>query len=237
MLRGNAAPAPAPQGALHAYLDRVDAWRSLGATMKLKIRIDNESVVACGHLMYLLGERYEIGFTKPYNRFLGNFYVTPEQLLYWDTHAAPHAFTLQDTVALGQLIALDLPNWDPRDMLPFPISGRSGGFQTDSAWTEGRTSRVRGYSGNVTYVLSLAGAHGVLTEERLYRAGRDPLIKRFDRVRWIHGWPVATRATCSNESGTVRFTWSLGRVSLDSEEYSTHGSTSGSDAAEPAPGH
>ena len=204
--------------------------------MKLKIRVDNESVVARGHLLYMLGERYEIGFTKPYNRFLGNFYVTPEQVLYWDTHASPRVFSLKDTVALGQLIPLDLPDWDPRDMLPFPVSGRTGGFQTDSVWTEGRQTRVRGSSDNVAYVLTLSGARRVMTEERLYRTGRDLLIKRYDRVRRIHGWPVATRVTCSNEDGSIRFTWSLGRVSLDAEEYSSHGSTSGSQAAEPKRG-
>ncbi len=232
ILRGNAPPAT-PVQAMGAYLDRVEAWRSLGATMKLKIRIDKESVVAKGHIMYLMGERYEVGFTKPYNRFLGNFYVTPQQLLYWDSHAAPRAFSVKDTVALGQLIPLDLPNWDPRDMLPFPVSGRSGGFQTDSVWTENNVSRIRGYCGNATYIFTLSGTRSVLSEERLYRAGHDPLIKRFDRIRWIHGWPVATRATCSNESGSVRFTWSLSRISLDAEEYSSHGSTSGSNAEEP----
>jgi hypothetical protein len=236
LLSRPAPPPAAPADVLHMYLDRADSWRSLSSMMKLKIRIDNESLVARGHLLYLLGERFEVGFTKPFNRFLGNFYVTPDQLLYWDAHAKPRVFTPRDTVALGDLIPLNLPHWDPRDVLPFPMSGRTSGFQTDSVWTVDKSTFVRGVSGNATYIFTLSGSQKILTEERLYRQGCDPLIKRFDRIHRLHGWPVAARVTCSNDSKSVRFIWSLNRISLDAEEYSTHGSTSGSDTTEPGHG-
>jgi hypothetical protein len=204
-----------PEAALHISLDRFEHWTSLFASLKLRFAIHDTTFTARGHLMYLAGERYEVGFEKPYNRFIGTFYVTPSQLIYFDTHSIPTTYTLQDTVMLSRMIPMGVPNWDPRDILPFPVSGRSSGFQTDSVQTEadGR-ALVYGNGDDVSYVLTLDTQKGTVSNEQVQRGGRDLLLKKYERIKTVQGWPVATRVTCSNPTGDVTFTWSFSDIQL-----------------------
>lgn len=224
---------------LNSYLGRGEGWRSLSATMKLAIRLeqDDVDVAAKGHLMYLIGERYEVGFSKPYNRFLGNFYITPAQFVYWDANNQPAIFGLQDTVMLAALMPLGLPNWDPRDLLPFPVSGRTSGFRTDSLWTERNRTYMRGEAEGAVHLLELDLGSGVLVAERVDRPGRDPILKSYRRTRRPQGWPVPTRVTVSDPAGRARLTWSLSRIQLDADDYHTYAGTSGLNAAGSADEH
>lgn len=206
-------PLPA-DSVLHLSLERFDHWTSLFATLKLRLSVHDTNFTARGHVMYLAGERYEVGFEHPYNRFLGTLYVTPSQLIYFDTHNFPNRYSLKDTVILSQLIPMGVPNWDPRDILPFPVSGRTAGFQTDSVLTRGGRTWVYGNSDQVWYALGLDSGENAVAEEQVQRAGRDLVVKKYDRIKTVQGWQVATRITCSNQSGSVRFTWSLGGIQL-----------------------
>lgn len=225
-MRGASAPSD-PMISLAAYLDRWASWRSLNAELKLSVKTRDTGVSAKGHLIYLNGERYEIGFAKPYNRFLGTFYVTPTQLLYWDTMDSPTIFGLEDTARIDQMIPIMLPNWDPRDLLPFPISGRTAGFQPDSVWTMNGNQYISGSADNVHYQLTFSGK-GRVEEETVRRDGRDPVVKRYRRIKMIKGWPVSTSVVCSDTSRESSFKWSLSGVSLDAEEYRRYESKSDS---------
>jgi hypothetical protein len=205
--------------ALHRYLDRWVGWRSLTAGVRMTVATGDTMVAAKGHIMYLLGERFELGFVKPYNRILGNFYVTPAQFIYWDVGSTPHAFAPQDTVSLSDLLPIQVPDWDPRDMLPFPVSGRSGGFQPDSMWVEGSSLVVSGVGDDVDYRLYIARNTGRLERERVARAGHDVMLKQYGRSKTINGWPVATKATCSDSSGEFAISWSLSGIHLDAEPF------------------
>jgi uncharacterized protein YneR len=208
-----------PEQALHTALDRYGDWISLSAGVKLRIRSQGEKIVARGHVLYIAGERYEIGFQKPYNQFIGTFYITPTQLSYFDTHDFPKTFNPEDSVDLSQLIPLVLPNWDPRDLLPFPVSGRTNGFQTDSIVTENGHSLVYGASQDVTYALTLDKENGAVAQELVQRGGRDLMFKRYDKFKMLHGWPVATRVVCTDKTGSVSFTWSLSGIQLRARDF------------------
>jgi hypothetical protein len=199
-------------------LDRSAEWRSASATIKLKVAVGDTSVTAPGHLLYAGGEQYEVGFKEPYNRALGTFYVTPAQIVYWDTKRTPDIYPGDDTVSIAQLLPIRLPDWNPRDLLPFPISGRSAGFQTDSVWFESKHSHVTGTSGKVTSTMALGGPDGAVSREIVRRSGYEPVFKEYWRFRTYKGWPVATRVSCSNESGSVKLTWSLSGILLDADK-------------------
>ena len=202
---------------LHRYLDRWVGWRSLTADVRITVSSPDTSVSARGHLIYLLGERFEIGFVKPYNRVLGNFYVTPDQLIYWDVNSSPHVYAARDSIRLPDLLDFPVPDWDPRDMLPFAVSGRTGGFQPDSVQSEGDVLVLSGVSDGVAHELHVAKASGLIESEWVSRAGRDPMLKKFGKTRLIRDWPVPVRVTCTDESGEFAIEWSLGGIDFDAE--------------------
>lgn len=201
--------------ALEGFLGRWDSWSSLGARVKFKAVIGDSTFRARGHLLYLIGERYEVGFAKPYNQLLGNLYVTPTQIVYWDAAGKPHVFSVDESASLDELLPLNLPNWNPRDLLPFPVSGRTSGFQVDSLWQSGGRAHVLGHSDDAEYRLTVLDAAGTVGEERVIRRERDPIIKEYRRTRLMKGWPLSSRVTCSDTSGTVSITWYLGGIVLD----------------------
>jgi hypothetical protein len=203
---------------LHPWLDRSMAWRSLSSQIKLKISLHDSTVSAKGHLLFLTGEKYELGFVKPYNRILGTFYFTPTQLLYWDVHGFPKTFGVRDTVRLADLVPMTIPDWDPRDLLPFPVSGRSGGFQTDSVWHDGRTTTISGRCDQVGYTLIFDG-DGKLTGETVQRPGREPLVKQYRSIRTLKGWPLATKVVCSDAANQIQFKWYLSGIQLEAVEF------------------
>jgi hypothetical protein len=205
--------------ALHSVLDRSEEWRSLSARVRLKMRVPGARANAIGHLMFLAGERFEVGFVKPYDRFLGNFYVTPTQFVYWDLNVSPSVFGSADTLTLSRLIPADVPNWDPRDLLPFPVSGRTGGFQTDSIWRRGTVIYVSGRSGGARHTLMLSTDDGRVLEESVERAGRDSMVKRFSQYAQARFWPIARRVVCSDSSGLSEFTWTLSGIALDADDF------------------
>lgn len=204
---------------LHSYLDRWVGWRSMTSRVKLTIINDDTTASARGHLIYLLGERFELGFERPYNRFLGNFYVTPEQTIYWNANAMPQVFSSKDTASLADLVKINVPDWDPRDLLPFPMSGRTSGLQADSVWREGNLLWITASSDDVAYLMSVSRQTGFVEREWVSRSGREPLLKVYRKVRVINGWPVPVRVTCTHATRKVSLSWSLSGVSLDSEPY------------------
>jgi hypothetical protein len=217
--KGETAPR-SPARLLKMTLDRSDQWRSLSAKIRLTITVHDTTASAKGHLLYMVGERYEVGFSRPYNRFLGNFYLTPDQFVYWDPNSAPMVFARDDTLLLNQLIPLNVPRWDPRDLLPVPISGRTGGFQVDSTRSESGDLEIIGSDSTSVHTLILDGPQGAVTRETVQRVGCDPLFKAYSGFRTLRGWPVATHVSCSDATGSVRFTWSLSSVVLEAEKRS-----------------
>lgn len=201
--------------ALDGFLGRWEGWGSLGARVKFKAVLGDSTFQARGHLLYLIGERYEIGFAKPYNRLLGNLYVTPEHIVYWNASGKPQVFAAGENSTLSDLFPLALPHWDPRDLLPFPVSGRTSGFQVDSLWQAGGRLFVYGHSDDAEYRLTVVDAGGTVAEERVFRQGRDPIMKRYSRNRFINSWPLSRRVTCADTTGSVSITWQLGGVILD----------------------
>jgi hypothetical protein len=198
-------------------LDRAQAWRSFSSAVKLKITVGDTSASAPGHLIYGGGEQYDIGFKQPYDRLLGTFFITPSQVIYWDVNRSPRSFSNSDSFHMSDLVPINLPAWNPRDLMPFPISARTGGFQTDSIWFVGHSARASGSCDAVSSELVLGGPHGAVSREIVRRAGCEPVIKEYWRFRNIKGWPVATRVSCSNESGTVKLSWVLGGIELDAD--------------------
>jgi hypothetical protein len=205
--------------ALHAVLDRSEAWRSLSARVHLKVTVPGTRLRAKGHVLFLAGERFEVGFVRPYDRFIGNFYVTPSQFVYWDLNVSPTVYGSTDTLTLSRLIPADVPNWEPRDLLPFPISGRTGGFQPDSSWRRGTMIYVAGRSDGARHTLALSADDGRVLEEVIERAGRDVMVKRFSKFAQIRGWPLARHVVCSDSSGESAFNWALSGISLDAADF------------------
>ena len=218
VLRKKNSPPVTADLALHQSLDRFDHWTSLFARLKLSVSVHDTNFVALGHVMYLAGERYEVGFEKPYSRYLGTFYVAPNQFIYFDTHSIPTTYALKDTVSLSRLIPMGVPNWDPRDILPFPVSGRTSGFQVDSTRMDKDLSWVYGNGDRISYALAMSTRTGNVVQEMVQRAGRDLMLKKYERIKIIRGWPVATRVTCSNQAGDVHLTWGLSGVQLEAPE-------------------
>lgn len=205
--------------ALHSVLDRWDQWRSMTAQVKLKINVPDAKVRAKGHVIFLTGERYEVGFVKPYDRFIGNFYVTPQQFVYWDLKVSPLVFGLDDSLSLSRMIPATVPNWDPRDLLPFPVSGRVGGFQPDSGWRRDNACYVSGLSNGARHTLKISADDGRIIEEIIERKNRDAIVKTYSKYLQRRNWPLARRVTCADPASQSTFTWTLSDIALDAEEF------------------
>jgi hypothetical protein len=205
--------------AMHRYLDRWVGWKSLTTRVKLTYKSGDTTASARGHLLYLLGERFEIGFERPYDRYLGNLYVTPEKTIYWDVNSIPKVFSDNDSSTLSDVIHIPAPNWDPRDLLPFPASGRVGGLAMDSIWREGSHERVLIAGESSQHVLEISRSTGFIDKEWVMRRGREPVIKEFRKNRTMDGWPVPVKVTCTDTSGHFSLTWSLKGMTLDAEPY------------------
>jgi hypothetical protein len=213
------------------YLNRWSDWKSLKSHLKVTLSTGDSTFSAKGHLFYLLGERYEIGFAPPYNTVLGTLYLTPEQIVYWDLQISPRVYGIKDTVILSELFPIRMPNWDPRDMLPLPVGGRNGGFQTDSVWYEGPIAKVKGTLGSATYILDLSQEDGIVLREKVLREGRDPIFKDYSGTRSYSSWPISKRVVCQDSTGAFRIAWSLSGISLESIPFrSTIEKTNSQDA-------
>ncbi len=202
------------EASLHGFLDRWDLWNSYAAHMKLKLSVNDSTFKARGHILYLVGERYEVGFAKPYNQLLGNLYISPDQVVYWGANSSPAVYTANDTICLTDIFQTTAPNWNPRDLLPFPVAGRSAGFQVDSL-DSGKDLLVHGHSDDASYSLTITHRSGSVSTERIKRNGYDPVIKYYSRYQWINGWPLARRIVCQDTSGSVTLIWYLSDIALD----------------------
>jgi hypothetical protein len=208
------------QEILSRYLDRSGGWQSFSSRVKMKLEIGDSSFAAKGILFYISPEKYSLSFGSPYNQVLGDVYVTPEQLLYWGNGKSQVIFTASDTVHIAELMPFALPDWDPRDLLPFPVSGRISGFQVTS---EDKDSLGRpwlhGECGPAQHDLMLNPETGTIVEESVSRNGADTVHKVYKRNRVINGWPIPARVICSDSSGRIRLTWVLSDIDLKGSEY------------------
>jgi hypothetical protein len=204
---------------LHRSLDRWVGWRSLYAEFKLTVTSGDTTATTRGHLIYLMGERIEFGFHKPWNKFIGAFYVLPDRTLYWGTSSVPAVYGLSERVELARLMPLPFADWDPRDILPFPISGRTGGLQPDSVWVEGTDSIVRASAPGVMHWLALNTTKGLVESEVVQRAEREIVYKEYRRFTTVNGWPIPSRVSCADSSGRHRVDWSLSKIKLDAQPY------------------
>jgi hypothetical protein len=211
----------APQGSvepiLHGFLDRSDKWLSLGARVKLKLTIRGEKGKARGYVLYIGGERYKVGFADPYRHLLGDFYVTPTEVIYWDARGVARTLTIRDTTRLENLIPLSLPNWDPRDLLPFVSGGRTGGLQVDSMQRQG--DEISAYASDElsSHVFVMDQRTSSPKQEWIRRPGRELMIKRFSKISRQNGWPIPTRIICSDSLNTTTLEWTLSDLVLRSE--------------------
>lgn len=204
----------APELALRDVLDRAELWANFGSRTRISIRWNGKRVSTRGHVLYLMGERYEIGFRQAHGSQIGTLYITPAQTIYWDDMSRARVFGVRDTSTLRDLLQLELPNWDPRDLLPFPVSGRSGGFQVDSIVYDRGDAIVYGTADHVRHVLRMTGPRRLITEERVERPGRAPLIKSYSRVLMVSGWPIARRVCCRDDTGAAALNWSMTDIVL-----------------------
>ncbi|MBI5059087.1 hypothetical protein HZB60_04805 [candidate division KSB1 bacterium] len=208
-----------PAQVLHRTLDRWVGWRSMSAQFKLRVQMGETKLAARGHLIYLIGERIEFGFRKPWDEFIGTFYVIPDRAVYWGTSPIPRVYGLSERIDLSELLGYPFPDWDPRDFLPLAVSGRTGGLQPDSVWETGSGYFVRATSDSVVHELTMSLKRGMVTAEVVRRAGRDPLYKRYDRQRTLQGWPLPTQVVCTDSLRTFTLTWALTGIDLDAQEY------------------
>ncbi|RPH95329.1 hypothetical protein EHM69_04635 [candidate division KSB1 bacterium] len=205
--------------ALHAYLDRLDMWRSMSTKIKLHVVTNEARFRARGHLLYLTGERYEVGFVKPYDRLLGNFYITPDQVIYWDLTISPRTFNVEEPPDLKELIPVGLSNWNIRDLLPFPVGGRSGGLRVDSIWNHDGRVFVSAFCDSAQHILTLSGRGGYIESERIQRPGHDVMLKQYGKYHNYHGWPIPHKTICMDSTATIRLTWTLSDMELDAIEF------------------
>jgi hypothetical protein len=209
---------PSTLASLQFYLERWSQWRAFSSDIKLAINTPETKGQVKGHLLCLSGERYELGFAKPYNQLLGNLYVTPEQLIYWDIHNSPKSFAIQDTVALTDLASLPMPRWNPRDILPFPMCGRTSGFQVDSVVNDAQVVCVFGRSNEAAYQLRF-DRQGRIVSEIVHRNGADLMMKSYSRFRKYRGWPIATRVVCEDSEHHTQFRWKIGSIQLEAANF------------------
>jgi hypothetical protein len=208
------------QEILSRYLDRSGSWQSFSSQVKMKVEIGDSSFSAKGILFYTSPEKYSLSFGSPYNQVLGDIYVTPEQLLYWGNGRSQMVFLTSDTVHIQELIPFTLPDWDPRDLLPFPICGRTAGFQVIKEATDSLGQRwVHGECGSALHDVLIDSEMGTIMKEIVARHGTDAVYKSYKRNRSINGWPVSTRTICTDASRRVRLTWVLSDIVLKGAEF------------------
>ena len=207
---------------LSRYLDRSGGWESFSSHVKVKVEIGDSSFSAKGILFYTSPEKYSLSFSRPYNQVLGDVYVTPDQLLYWGNGRSQMIFSASDTVHTPELLFMALPDWDPRDLLPFPISGRTTGFQVVGENSDSLGHRwVLGECGPAKHELMLDSGRGTISDEFVTRHGTESVRKHYERIYSVRGWPISTRVICSSASGDIRLTWALSKLVLKGADYIT----------------
>lgn len=208
-----------PELILHSYLDRWVEWESMSSEVKLTVQTGDSSFSARGHLLYLVGERYKVGFARPYNRILGDLYISPTHIIFWNPDLSEQVYAAQDTIVLSELLPVEVPNWDPRDLLPFPVSGRTSGFQIDSLWCDESYDYLSGYTDDARYLITIAPNRGTVISETISRSGRDPICKVYSKVKRQDGWPVALRATCYDSLSGFKLKWKLSGLDLEARSF------------------
>lgn len=192
---------------LHLHLDRSVAWESLFAALKVTLQVEDDRFSASGSFQYLAGERMGFQFRRPFRFVVGDFFLTPTEFIYWTPFASPLVIANLDTLHLAQLFPLDLPNWDLRDIMPFPLGGRSGGFQLDTVMISGDTYILCGRTETADHRLVASARRAEILREEVKRDGREPLIKTFRKYEMLQGWLVPVEVTCSTEDLRVCLIW------------------------------
>ena len=198
-----------PEEIIHLYLDRSTAWESLFAAMKVKLEVGDNRWSAAGSFQYQAGEQISFQFRKPYQFVLGDVFLTPKRLVYWPPFSTPQVFEKFDSLNLVDFFPLELPNWDMRDVMPFPFGARSSGFQLDTVITSKDTYLLDGRSANAEHTLVASAIRGEILTERIERDGREPLLKTYRKYTICKGWLVATEVKCETEKRDVSLTWRL----------------------------
>jgi len=194
---------------LKLHLDRSIAWESLFAALKVTVEMNESRWSASGSFQYLAGERIGIQFRQPYRFVLGDFFLTPSEFVYWGPFTSPQVIGDLDTLHLAHILPLDLPDWDIRDLMPFPLGGRTGVFQLDTVAASGDTYTFYGRTDKASHRLTASARRGEILQERVEHDGREPLIKVFRRYEVCQGWLVPTEVACSTEDGRVCLTWKM----------------------------
>jgi hypothetical protein len=189
--------------------DRSVAWESLFAALNVTLRVDDNYYSASGSFQYLSGERMGFQFRRPYRFILGDIFLTPTEFIYWAPFSSPQVITNLDSLHVAKLFPLDLPDWDLRDVMPFPLGSRSGGFQLDTAVASSDTYVLSGRSEATTHRLLASARRGEILREKVERDGREVLIKTFRRYEVHDGWLVPVEVTCSTEDARVCLTWKI----------------------------
>ena len=199
---------------IHLHIDRSSAWESLFAAMKVKLEVGDSRWSASGSLQYQAGEQISFQFRKPYRLILGDVFLTPTRLVYWPPFSTPQVFEKFDSLSLVDFFPLELPNWDVRDIMPFPFGARSSGFQLDTVITSGDTYLLNGRSANARHFLVASAIRGEILTERIERDGRESLLKTYRKYTICEDWLVPTEVHCETEESGVSLTWKLIKPAL-----------------------
>ncbi|MFH1011319.1 MAG: hypothetical protein V1784_08810 [bacterium] len=194
---------------LRLHLDRSVAWESLFAPVKVTIEVNEDHWSAAGSFQYLQGERIGLQFRQPYRSVLGDFFLTPREFVYWPPFSSPQVIDDMNTLDLAKLFPLKVPNWDLRDLIPFPLGGRTGAFQLDTVMTSGDRYVLRGRTEVAHYELVASARRGEILQERVERAGRESLTKTFRHYVVRSGWLVPTEVACETDDGRFRLIWKM----------------------------
>jgi hypothetical protein len=198
-----------PEQILHLHLDRSVAWESLFATLSVTLQVKDDSYSASGSFQYLSGERMGFQFRRPYRFVLGDIFLTPTEFIYWAPFSSPQVITNLDTLHVARFFPFDLPDWDLRDVMPFPLGSRSGGFQLDTAVASSDMYVLSGHSGGAAHRLVASACRAEILREKVERDGREVLIKTFRKYEVHDGWLVPVEVTCSTEDARVSLTWKI----------------------------
>lgn len=155
-----------------------------------------------------------IQFRRPYRFYFGDIFLTPTQFIYWVPFGSPQIVENLDTLHLTEFFPFDLPDWDIRDLMPFPLGGRASGFQLDSIIVSGESYILHGHSANTKHQLTASAIRGEILSERVQREGRTPLIKTFRKYKVSADWLVPTEVRCETEDGSVSLTWKMAKPVL-----------------------
>jgi hypothetical protein len=194
---------------LHLHLDRSVAWQSLFAPVKMTVEMNQHRWSVVGSLQYLQGERIGLQFRQPYREAVGDFFLTPEEFIYWPPFSSPQVIQDMDTLQIGRLFALNLPNWDLRDVIPFPFGERSSGFQLDTVISSGDMYTLEGRSEETEHQLIASARGGEILQERVERSGRESLVKTFRHYVARQGWLVPTEVVCQTDDNRFCLTWKI----------------------------